>query len=63
MFWGLFNSKPPKPQIPKRVILDNGETFDIDDDYAALGEAEGWLIFTGYHRIGGVLYFTYKHTA
>lgn len=59
MNWNPFLSRSPPDKPVKYVILD-GQYFECDKNYAMEGANAGWLIFTGYYELNGVIHFTYQ---
>lgn len=63
MPWPLFSAKPPKPKPTKYLIHDKPikRVFVVDKDYATTGEREGWLTYSGYYELNGVMHFTFDY--
>jgi hypothetical protein len=55
---GWFTSKPSKP-LPIKYLIHDIQVFEVDKEYATMGESEGWLKYSGYYELNGVMHFTY----
>lgn len=58
MVWRVFNKRPPHP-LPTKYLIHDVQVFEMNKEYAELGESEGWLRYTGYYELNGVMHFTY----
>ena len=60
MLWvWLFTEKPPPPDIPLYVIVDELGQWPVDEEYVNHGIEGGWLQYSGCHWLNGQLYFRY----
>lgn len=58
MVWRVFRARPTK-SLPTKYLIHDKQTFVMDKDYCDMGEREGWLKYSGYYELNGVMHFTY----
>lgn len=54
----LFNAKHP-PEYPSKYLIHDIQVFESTKEYALQGESEGWLIYSGYYELNGIMHYTY----